>query len=623
MKPVFSSLKSFLGKSYRDVRMYLPIALVTFALCFPALAAAEITPEQPVSDITLVLNETVSIQFPHGTTDSIKEKGKWRHRIVEKPRLPQGLSFDQATRLLSGTPVKEHDAVHRYRVQYAWGKGKANMEKLVILFRLVVKKPDPIAAVEITPEQPVSDITLVLNETVSIQFPHGTTDSIKEKGKWRHRIVEKPRLPQGLSFDQATRLLSGTPVKEHDAVHRYRVQYAWGKGKANMEKLVIPFRLVVKKPDPIAARIRAFIGEARSVGEFAEGLPDLHKSQSLYLIASQALDRDFVSEEHPRMLSFGADARTIFAWGSDPDSDRHDTVEFIATGERRWHFGVIDFAEDPPVVTRDPEKCQSCHNNHPLWAKGQRWPGTLYEMEQKPESMSWRFVRSTSYDDALYQGFVRSSDPRISEIGAPPRVVAFLGYRGIPDEFTSQLAIRHGEILANQVIARPDFHTVAEKLVCDTILTLRSHWPRELIDLDHMGTGNGGLVSILEPDQRGATVYRFAMNAVLEEVIRLLLINHLYEIDSEIQDIYDSTSNADSSTDFKYLHFEPGTATAADELRSRVKLVKLAGQANVDKRNVRTSPSTGPGQFRDMHLHKHLHVMVRKVCNALRARDND
>ena len=38
------------------------------------------------------------------------------------------------------------------------------------------------------------------------------------------------------------------------------------------------------------------------------------------MVASQALDQDFVSETHPRMLSFGADARTIFAWGSNPAS---------------------------------------------------------------------------------------------------------------------------------------------------------------------------------------------------------------------------------------------------------------------------------------------------------------
>ena len=615
MKPVFCSLKSFLGKPYNSVGMYLPIALVAFVLCLPSLASAEITPERPVSDITLVLNETVTIQFPGGTTDRTHKKEKWRYRIVKTPRLPKGLIFDQATRTLSGTPSEEHDAVHSYRIRYVWGKKNHQQEKLVIPFRLVVKKPDPIV-VEITPQRLLSDITLEMNETVSVQFPGGTADPVQENGEWKYRIkrhgVNDNSLPAGLTFDRDTRTLSGTPSEEHDATYAYHIRYVWGEGKDNHKRLVIPFRLVVEHP--IAARIRSFVGQASSVGEFAKGLPDLHKSHALYMVASQALDSAFVSEDHPRMISFGANARTIFAWGSDSNSDRYDTVEFIAAGERRWHFGTIDFAEDPPVVTRDPEECQACHNNHPLWAAYPGWPGTLFETKNA------QYLRR-SHDEALYKRFQGSPDPRLSTVGHAilPRLLPHRPAPGLSrgeTELTFQLAIRHAELLVKGLIAQPDdFYTIAEKFVCGKSPAVRAHWPKRVIDLKRMGEG---LVQI-DPNARPTSYIYWTGYTSLEEIIMLLIINHLYEIDPEIKAIYDSTSNTDSSPEYPHhLHFEPGTATAADELRSRMELVKLADQAYINKRRALYRA----GKLLILHS-AYLRAMMPKVCNALRERDND
>ena len=45
--------------------------------------------------------------------------------------------------------------------------------------------------------------------------------------------------------------------------HHYLIEYRWGRKAAKREKLVVPFRLVVRHP--VEAHIRTFIGEARSV----------------------------------------------------------------------------------------------------------------------------------------------------------------------------------------------------------------------------------------------------------------------------------------------------------------------------------------------------------------------
>ena len=193
----------------------------------------------------------------------------------------------------------------------------------------------------------------------------------------------------------------------------------------------------------------------------------------------------------------------------------------------------------------------------------------------------------------------------------------------MPTELTSQLAIRHGELLANQLIAHSDFSALAQQYLCGSgspRAAVHSHWPLRVIDLSRMGTGNGGLALIDQDaspfDSRPG--FYHSTNANLEEVILLLIVNHLYEIDPEIQALYDRTSNTESAQVSDpylsfYLHFAPGTATAADELHSRLDVVELVGQANIDRRAALPVSSS-----QDMILSTgHLDAMIPKVCQVL------
>ena len=391
--------------------------------------------------------------------------------------------------------------------------------------------------------------------------------------------------------------------------HDYIIEYRWGKKAAKREKLVVPFRLVVIHP--VEAHIRTFIGEARSVNQFVQGLPPLHKSESLYMVASQALDQAFVSEEYPRMISFGADARTIFAWGSDAASPLYETVEFIAVDEDQWHLGEIDFAADPPTIERNPERCQVCHNGHPLWAEYITWPGTLYNIFGMGMGTPAQ-NRVNAHHTALLRGYRGSADPRLSAVGARPRLQT---ENAMPTEFASQLAIRHGELLANQLIAQPDFSALAQQYLCGRTsprTAVHSHWPPHVIDLSRMGSPES-LVLIDQNAGPSDGLYH-SSNADLEDVILLLIVNHLYEINPEIQALYERTSNTDSSPiTSAFLHFAPGTASVADELHSRMDLVELAGEANIAKRaTLRTHP------LDDMVLYSgHVRYMRPKVCQVL------
>ena len=116
-------------------------------------------------------------------------------------------------------------------------------------------------------------------------------------------------------------------------------------------------------------RIRQFLAEheLETVEDFIEALPELHKKRFVFVYDSSALGAEFVSREHPRVISWGADARFVFAWQTNPDaSDKfRNSVEFLVPGETQWTAGLINFSGDAPEIVQ-PENCQTCHGSETI-----------------------------------------------------------------------------------------------------------------------------------------------------------------------------------------------------------------------------------------------------------------
>ena len=94
-----------------------------------------------------------------------------------------------------------------------------------------------------------------------------------------------------------------------------------------------------------------------SAADLIESLPPLHKRHVSLVFASRALNIELVSRTHPRVVSWGADARFILSWASHPDAP--DQVEFLQHGAEQWDAGVIDFSGNEPELSR-PEVCSTC-----------------------------------------------------------------------------------------------------------------------------------------------------------------------------------------------------------------------------------------------------------------------
>ncbi|MCY4386541.1 MAG: fibronectin type III domain-containing protein [Desulfurellaceae bacterium] len=259
----------------------------------------------------------------------------------------------------------------------------------------------------------------------------------------------------------------------------------------------------VRGDETLARLTRTFVGSATSVEEFALGLPEPHKHRATFMVDSQALDQDFVSEEHPRVISFGATADTLFAWGTNAASPRYKEVEFIAKEAGDWALGVIDFATTPPTVKRD-ETCQSCHIGdppHPLWAQYPGWPGSV-TTEYK--------VRAMERIEAWHE----TGDSRITAIPVWPDD---FHHDRMAYEFNDSLAIRHGEVLIESVMPDEPAAGVpfAQELLCenDWMANIRARFPARQMP-STMGDGQGGQRNV-HPEKLPQKNYKSANNADL------------------------------------------------------------------------------------------------------------
>ncbi|MCY4386542.1 MAG: hypothetical protein OXC18_05495 [Desulfurellaceae bacterium] len=96
----------------------------------------------------------------------------------------------------------------------------------------------------------------------------------------------------------------------------------------------------------------------------------------------------------------------------------------------------------------------------------------------------------------------------------------------------------------------------------------------------------------------------------------LYLVNYLVEHDEQVKAAYEGVENTRSAGVSWRLHYFPGTATALDELESRVQIA-FALKGGKQLRYRRTPEAS---RFRDMQLIAgHLKYMVPKVCAALDA----
>ena len=184
-----------------------------------------------IADLSLVQNSAMS-----SVTLPAASGGNGSLTYTISPALPAGLSFDAATRVLSGAPTGIQAATeYTYTVSDADANTAAG-DKDTLDFDIAVAAP-PVSdtAPAFAAGASISDLSLVQNSAMSsVTLPAATGGN----GSLTYTI--SPALPAGLSFDAATRVLSGTPTGTQAAA-----EYTYTVSDADADQDTLTFTIAV------------------------------------------------------------------------------------------------------------------------------------------------------------------------------------------------------------------------------------------------------------------------------------------------------------------------------------------------------------------------------------------
>lgn len=382
-------------------------------------------------------------------------------------------------------------------------------------------------------------------------------------------------------------------------------------------------------PEQLTAETVMSFVEANNIETVADliaSLPPLHKVHVSLVFDSRALNKELVSREHPRIVSWGADARFVLSWASNPEAP--DNIEFLQPLADRWDAGVIDFSGEEPELSR-PAVCATCHGpmERPIWGDYNEWRGT--NDDKKLEQSEWVQILSD---------LRASNNPRISPLDLRERRLwlqtvssSETGDEGfivqLASEFGSMLSLRHAEVLFNRLQKRDNFAELAEKAVCGDFTRVTSQFPLE----DHYiaAMHDGDQLIVVQEDSDSADhlhdqSFFHSGNANVENSLKFLVLHDIWSQDSRVSDYYSMLGNETVSPRFRsYLNHVPGTATAEDELRASYdQHFALTGQASLDARIDAPVRRGGPIHKTAVFHEGHFRSMASNVCNILRKAPN-
>ena len=391
-------------------------------------------------------------------------------------------------------------------------------------------------------------------------------------------------------------------------------------------------------------RLRQFLAEHRPVTpeDFIAALPDLHKERFVFVYDSEALGAAHVSYDHPRVISFGADGRFVFAWLTDPDApgEVRDVVEFLIPGDDGWTVGVIDFTEDAPQIAQ-PEVCQACHGAQPkpLWP-GFEWFGTEQdvpivgltdpESEQLRDRTMRKLLASTSeriaplHLERSHFGWTGSYHRRLFK-ASPSAVV---GFRDPAEELATALALRHAGVLFERLQSDAGYAEFAQDTLC-------SSDPRSTVSAPFWASRDHTLGVFPYTDRivlahaaNEATAwpaYYFGAGE-LDSAVLFLILYDLWETHPEVRDLYRETSNADLPSQGIISTYEPhellvypiGEATAEDELIQLYRMHHGYGsRTSLELEDSRSQTIYQDGRYLTDHWAAHVATMAPRVCSVL------
>ena len=393
-------------------------------------------------------------------------------------------------------------------------------------------------------------------------------------------------------------------------------------------------------------RIHRFLDrhDVSSQEEFIAALPAPYLQRFVLMYRSESPAAPHVSEDYPRVISFGGDGAMTFAWTTDPSAPApfSQSVEFLRQNDTDWTAGVIDYSGASPQIIA-PASCKSCHGsfNKPMWGMWGQWSGSEYVSPPRSEED----IRSA---DAAMGRVMASSDPltepldfTTSSFETSLRAQRFF-WRGPPpstavaEEAGAVWAWRHAEVLYRILRGRyPDFRSFSDEVVCaahDDLATFavalnQFSQPEQNLfasDADPRFPDQPGYVISTAPPLLSYTYHYHTGGSVADSIVFLLIADVLRD-EPIVRRLYRSVSNSDAVvphvTDLQksaMLYYGPGSATAEDELIQKLRLHFGQGTAaSLDAREAQNGRHYLGGVLSASFRDGLATVMRPRMCSAL------
>ncbi len=412
--------------------------------------------------------------------------------------------------------------------------------------------------------------------------------------------------------------------------------------------------------------------QVTTVEEFIIALPPLHKRHFAMVFESKALAKDFVSGAYPRVISYGADARFVFSWGTDPASPFRKSVEFLRPVKNKWVAGVIEFGGETPVI-REPKSCASCHGglNKPLWGREPHFAGTEYDAIPEMRNTLTHAVypafseiidarvpdllgnRPPQENDGATHQFtidaMASSDPRLAPLDFGDPLPDTASFRRIclegddclnfVEELSRAFLWRHGQVLFNIAKNDPDYEQTVRDMVCSDFMSRRTEWaPAGKLDSYFGEDQNLALLSGTTNYIQGGTFreneIHLGFNGSIEASFLFLMYHDLWKRDAYMAEAYRDASGYEDplvprldmiKAGIYTGHFSSMSSTTLEDelLYTHGLYFGKRGQAAIDARKAHTSFSSRLGRGHvygfggDIYISAHVRVYGHMLCKQL------
>ncbi len=164
--------------------------------------------------------------------------GALRYGIA--PPLPDGLVFDDGTRLLSGAPTTPQDALTYTYAAVDTDDNQADTDRAVLRFTISVDGAPDFGAQRIAAQQYIAERAIA-----SLTLPAAS-------GGNALLVYALPNLPGGLSFDGAARVLSGTPAAASELRSYVYAVVDSDSNRGAADRDVLRFSITVLPPSAIS-----------------------------------------------------------------------------------------------------------------------------------------------------------------------------------------------------------------------------------------------------------------------------------------------------------------------------------------------------------------------------------